>query len=94
MKQIELKFDKTATGLAGNPFGRKVYEEQVKSKYKDYSEKLMIKFPDNIDKVASSFVQGFFSDLVEEIGYEGIEKNIIIEASNPELSKAIKDRLY
>lgn len=94
MKTITLKFDNTITRLAGNPYGKKIYEDQIKDNYTDYSEKLLITFPNNIEKVASSFVQGFFSYLVSEIGYEGIDENISIKASSEELSKLILKRLY
>ncbi|MGX7202407.1 hypothetical protein BCR22_07455 [Enterococcus plantarum] len=94
MKIVKLKFDNTISGLAGFPYGQKIYEDQVKGVYTNHSEKIEIEFPNNIQKVASSFVQGFFSELVLEVGYEGIEKNVEIKSSSDELSKAIKKRLY
>lgn len=94
MNTITLKFDNTMTRLAGNPYGKKIYDEQVKDNYTDYTKKLDIIFPNNIEKIASSFVQGFFSYLVSEIGYEGIDENITIKAGSEELSKLIIKRLY
>lgn len=94
MITIELKFDKTVSGLAGYPFAKSEYQKQVKEKYTNYSERLVIVFPDNIEKVASSFVQGFFEDLVNEIGYEGIEKNVTIKAKNDKLAQLIFERLF
>ncbi|MGR5537057.1 hypothetical protein, partial [Vibrio mediterranei] len=75
-------------------FAKSEYQKQVKEKYTNYSEKLVIVFPDNIEKVASSFVQGFFEDLVNEIGYEGIEKNVTIKAKNDKLAQLIFERLF
>lgn len=94
MITIELKFDKTVSGLSGYPFAKSEYQKQVKEKYTNYSEKLVIVFPDNIEKVASSFVQGFFEDLVNEIGYEGIEKNVTIKSKNDKLAQLIFERLF
>ena len=94
MISIALVFDKTETGLAGNPYGKSVYKKQVKDRYTDFSKKLEIVFPDNIEQVASSFVQGFFSELVDEIGYEGIEQNVSIKAKDETLADTILKRLY
>lgn len=94
MKTVILKFDNSVTRLAGNPYGKSIYESQVKDSYNDYLEKLTIVFPNNIEKVASSFVQGFFSELVLKIGYEGIEKNVEVKSGSKELSDLILKRLY
>lgn len=91
--KIELKFDNTVTRLAGNPYGKDVYKTQVKNRYTDYSETLTIIFPDNIEKVASSFIQGFFDELVQEIGYDGIEHNIVIQSKSDYLSNKIRERI-
>lgn len=92
MKKIKLRFDNTLTRLAGFQLGQKIYKEQVSSNW-DGSE-LAIQFPERIEKVATSFVQGFFSDLVNEIGYDRIRNDIKIEASSDKLVSEIWDRLY
>lgn len=79
MNVIELEFDKMDTGLAGNAYGRSIYEEQVKSKFVA-GQKNVIRFPENIEQVASSFVQGFFAELVKEMGYEKVREQIIIDS--------------
>lgn len=93
MERFELEFNKAETSLAGFPYGRAIYEHQVKDKI-NLSEKTEIVFPAQIERVASSFVQGFFADLVEKIGYIGIEKNITIRASSEKLAKTIRDNIY
>ena len=85
--EIKLKFENTTTRLAGNPYGKEIYDSQVKGKYEDFSEPLIIVFPDNITKVASSFVQGFFSDLVEKIGFSSVEDRVDILSENPNITK-------
>lgn len=57
MNIIEQQFNKTVTRLAGNEYGRKVYDEQARNKI-DFSEKTQIVFPDQIIAIASSFIQG------------------------------------
>lgn len=91
--KITLKFKGDITGLAGYQYGEKVYNEQVKDNI-NLNEEIFIEFPDNIERIASSFVQGFFSDIVSEIGLEGVEKNVKIITKKPKLTKSVYDNLY
>lgn len=90
MKQvkIELKFDNDMTRLAGNPFGREIYNEQVKDRL-DMNAYNIIIFPESIVGIASSFVQGFFSDIVNKIGLYEFNNKIQIIA-NEKVEKKIK----
>ena len=75
---LEIK-DRSLTKLAGNSYGRNLFT---------------IVFPEQIDYLASSFIQGFFGKIYTEIGREGMEKNFDVIApkiSNPK--KTILDRL-
>lgn len=85
--------DRSLTKLAGNSYGRKLFSEQVEGKI-DLDQPFTIEFPEQIDYLASSFIQGFFGKIYTEIGREGMEKNFDIIApkiDNPK--KAILDRL-
>lgn len=90
--RIVLKFDKATTKLAGNPYGRAVFQEQLNNKI-DYNKKNIIVFPDNIERVASSFTQGMFSEIIKEIGYTNLDKIIEIRAGSDELAKRIYEDL-
>lgn len=97
MKTVELKFEKSETRLAGFPYGETIYSEQVKEsveRNKDNQEQIKIVFPAQIEKVASSFVQGFFSELINTIGYEKIEELFVIETSSEKLTKKIIENIY
>lgn len=94
MIRVELDFPKTSSGLAGFTYGKNIYQEQVAIKYTDTSETLLLVFPKNIKRVASSFVQGFFSLLIEEIGYEGIKERLKVEDNGSDLEKQILERIY
>ncbi|MEE1262991.1 STAS-like domain-containing protein [Ruminococcus sp.] len=85
---IKLVFDKTITRLAGYPYGEEIYEKQVKD-HIDIQKPCTIYFPKNIESIASSFVQGFFSQIIDIIGFQGIEDNISIVSSSEELSEEI-----
>lgn len=85
---IELQVDKALTGLAGYDYGKKIYNEQVKCNI-DFTKGITVIFPNNIQRIASSFVQGFFEDFVKQIGLSGIEKNVTIEASSEKLKNSI-----
>ena len=68
--RIELKFEKANTRLAGNDYGREIYIAQVKDKV-NYDDIIYIVFPDQIVNIASSFVQGFFEEIVKKVGKLG-----------------------
>ena len=57
------------------------------------SSPITIVFPDNIKKLASSFIQGFFGEIIENIGIVGIEKQVTIVAENDKLPKSIIENL-
>lgn len=85
--------DRSLTKLAGNSYGRKLFSEQVDGKI-DLDQPFTIEFPEQIDYLASSFIQGFFGKIYTEIGREGMDKNFDIIApkiDNPK--KVILDRL-
>lgn len=90
---VSLVFNKTITKLAGFPYGESIYETQIKDKV-DLFQPCKIVFPSNIERVASSFVQGLFSEIVKAIGYQGVEDNIEIETANKELTADIWDKLF
>ena len=93
MTMINLEFKKDITKLAGNPLGRKVYDEQVKDII-HFDDKICIVFPKNIDRIASSFVQGFFKEIVDEIGIVGIfEKIEVVAESIPDVQSFVFENL-
>lgn len=95
MKQFNLKVDKTFSGLAGFEYGKEIYEKQVKNELskKDFEDGICIIFPENIQLVASSFVQGFFSELLSRFGYYGVLKFLEVKSSSKDLSEYIIESL-
>lgn len=85
---IELKFDKTIAGLAGNDYGYEQYKKQIKNKF-DYNKKNIIIFPEQIRKVAISFVQGMFTDILKVIDKNEIEEYVTIKSSSEQLTNKI-----
>ena len=86
---FNLTFSKADTSVAGYPFGRATFVEQVDGKI-DYSREITIVFPDNIKMVASSFIQGFFETIVQNIGLRGVEEKVIVLSYSERLSEKIK----
>lgn len=84
--RIELSFDKKLSGLAGYQYGLSEYKRQVEGKI-DFDKDIILIFPDNIVRIASSFIQGFFEELVGEIGISGIEERVKIVS----IKKGMKD---
>lgn len=93
MNSIKLFFnDKTLSNLAGYDFGKSVYDEQVKGKL-DLSHEFSFEFPDEIKGVASSFVQGFFADIVAQIGLLATEQRVKIISINERIEKTLLQKL-
>lgn len=86
---INLKFDKSLTGLAGFEYGEKVFKEQVGNKQFD-----TVVFPKNIELVASSFTQGFFKILIEKKGADYILNHIKIVSENEDVVKKVRSDIY
>ena len=85
---IELKFERTIAGLAGNDYGYEEYKKQIREKF-DYNKYNTIIFPEQIRKVAISFVQGMFREILEKIDKNEIEKYVTIKSSSEQLTKKI-----
>lgn len=90
--KIILVFDDNVIGLAGYEYGQQVYEAQVEGKI-DIQQKFQIEIPSNIRFVASSFVQGFFSRIVGEIGFSLIEERAEIICDNSDIQKRFLSKL-
>lgn len=89
---INLVFDSTISGLAGNDYGVSEYKKQLENKV-DYEKINVIIFPQNIKKVAISFVQGMFNNVLKRISKEEIDKYIEIQTSYPKLTNKIIDNI-
>lgn len=79
-KIFKLKFDSNITRLAGNPYGREEYDKQLRGKI-DFNNVSVIVFPKEIENIASSFVQGFFADIVDNLGFGEVKTKIEIQAN-------------
>lgn len=92
MNKVKLSFDKDMSNLAGFEFGKSVYYNQVKGKI-DVTKKFSFEFPPEITGVASSFVQGFFDDIVNEIGLLATEERAIIISDNKRIEETLLKKL-
>ncbi len=90
---INLDFPQTLTRLTLNSYGREIFKEQVADKI-DYEQLNIIHFPDRIIRISSSFVQGFFTEIVNNIGYEKLQEHIRIDTVNDKVEKSVWDNLF
>ncbi len=88
-KIFKLQFDPSITRLAGNPYGKEVYDKQLKGKI-DFNNVSVIVFPKEIENIASSFVQGFFADIVDNLGFGEAKTKIEIQANEKVKEKVQK----
>lgn len=92
MDKIRLNFDKTQTCLGGFPYGQRIYKQQVARKI-NTTKPVEIIFPAHIEMVAASFVQGFFSEPMKQLGHSGIKKYIKISSASERLTQEIWENL-
>jgi len=92
VNKINLKFDSTITGLAGNPYGFSQYIEQVREIF-DWNGLNEIIFPKNIEKIGISFIQGFFQEILGKIDKSEIDNYVKITTTSEDLTKKVVGNL-
>ena len=90
--KVILVLSKNIIGLAGYEYGKQIYESQVRGNI-DINKDFYIEIPSNIKFVASSFVQGFFSQIIEEIGLSLTEKRAKILSKNANIEEKFLKKL-
>ena len=91
--KFELDFNKSLTKLSGFDLGKDMFDKQIKDKVKYNDGNIEVIIPDRVDLIGSSFIQGFFEDMVNNIGISGIEKKVIIKSAIPNIKEIIIDNL-
>ena len=86
MKKVEHKliFKKSMADLAGNRFGRRIYEDQVKPFFDSDAENIVI-IPENI-----SFIQGIYAELSETYGCNEALQKMTLKSDNKETMDKIE----
>lgn len=85
--------DKSLEFWSGRQFGMEVYENQVKDKINpsDFEDMLTIEFPESIKFLNWSFVQGFFADILHQIGgKEHFTEHIRVISADPQKTEKIE----
>lgn len=86
MKKIRIDFSEELSSLAGNSFGRSTYDSFVEPYIN--SKKIIVEFPEQIERVAIGFVQGF----IYKLGPKEFKRKIEI-SGNPNFVKQFLERL-
>ncbi|MFC4761408.1 hypothetical protein [Fructobacillus durionis] len=93
---INLDFgSKEKWALAGDHFGKQVYQEQVANVLTDeeWQNEITICFPDQITLISISFWDGFAQPMVNKIGYDGITERVHFVTSSKKLTKELYNDL-
>lgn len=90
--KVKLTFEDNIIGLAGYEYGKQIYDLQVKDKI-DINQKFYIEIPSSIQFAASSFVQGFFSQIIDQIGLSLTEKRATIISENENIKNKFISKL-
>lgn len=85
---IKLEFRKDIRKLAGNKLGEETYDN-IKNNL-DYNNLNVLVFPDYIDGVAISFVQGFTRNIFEKINKDEFTEYFKIEGNDRVVDKFLK----
>lgn len=96
MKEITLQFqDKSKPALSGDPQGEETFKTQVQPylQEKDYSDGFKIIFPNHIEMIGSSFMQGFSREMIKKIGYKGVVSKVKFETQSETMSQELYDDL-
>ena len=92
MKTIKLCFAGGLSSLCGNPFGKKVFEDQVE-KFCSEEEPVEVFFPDSIDSISMSFAQGFVSVIAEKYGMPDVTKHIIVNSAHERVVRKFNEAI-
>lgn len=90
--EIPLRFPKTLSRISGNDYGFSVYEKQIKDKI-DESKLNVIIFPETIQGISISFVQGLMSEEIKKLGREKIFSTFKFKSVYSELEKSIEESI-
>lgn len=88
MKCIYLVFPKDITRLVGYNYGKHTYDMQLKDEISP-DEITYIVFPEQIEKVSSSFLEGLFEDIFNLFGYKVAGDKIRVETKNESLRNSM-----
>lgn len=94
MEKIEIKgIPNSLARLIGFELGVHVFEENKLDEV-DLKNRVEIIFPDTIEKISSSFVQGFFSGFIRKVGKNTAKEQVVIKMKNEELTSLFYKKLY
>ena len=94
MEKIEIKgIPNSLARLIGFELGVHVYNENDLNNI-DLKDKVEIVFPETIEKISSSFVQGFFSGFIKKVGKNTAKEQVIIKMKDDELTSMFYKKLY
>lgn len=86
--RINIEFSENLHVLVGEEFGKEVYKNQIEHNFK-YDSKNIIVFPEKIEKISISFINGMFQEILKKIDRKDIEKFINIQSK----SEALKEKI-
>lgn len=90
--KVSLDVKKDLISLAGYDYGKEIFSTQIKN-FIDFTKDFTIVIPPNIKFVASSFVQGLFSEIVNDIGLKAVEERAHIYSENKKIKQTFMSKL-
>lgn len=84
----EVSIQTDAVALSGYDEGQSFYQEQIKGKL-DLTDPFYIRFPDNVEAISTSFIEGLFDPIIEEIGIHSVLDHTTIISRYPRIGEKI-----
>lgn len=92
MNSFVISVDKGIEALAGYRLGKEMFTDQLKGKI-DFSKPIHITIPIQVKAVSSSWVQGFFEEILDNVGYINFNKVVKIDGDK-KIAKTIYQNLF
>ncbi|MCL2572181.1 MAG: hypothetical protein FWE11_07225 [Defluviitaleaceae bacterium] len=91
-EKIMLEFENKYSKIGDFDYGKDIYEQQAKDRVVFDGENI-IAFPDYVDFVSPSFIQGFIAVPIGNVGKENVLEYISFESPRSEVVKQIYNGL-
>lgn len=93
MKEIKLSIRKDFAGLAGRELGLSIYETNNLDEI-SIDEEVLLVFPDTVERIAASFVQGLLEGFIKKKGKYNTKKEVHVKMKNKKLEESFYEKMY
>lgn len=82
MKELKLDISKKLIAVTGNENGQNICETQILNAFEIDELPILIRFPDNITTIGSSYIEGIDEILLKKLSLEQLRNSVYIVAKD------------